>query len=1121
MLVAVFRKHVRNGYCILQSRLIARILISCFLLFTSAGMARGDAGVIEGRDLRFHHITSTDGLSHPIVNDILQDSTGFMWFGTQNGLNRYDGYEMTTYRTRSEDPYSLSNNDINVILEDSQNELWVGTSGGGVHLYDQEGDRFHRIMGDPEDWTTLSDNTIWDIYEDHRGNLWIATNHGLNLLDRSDHSAKRFFHDSNDTTSISSDYISVLFEDSDGHFWIGTDNGLNRMDRDNESFYGYQHDPDDPLSLSSNNVQAIYEDRQGVLWIGTDNGLNRFDYEQGHFKRVEMPRDLFEITGYSVTEIFEDSNGLFWLGSEMMGFFIYDRQKQTFSHYHYDPDDPHTVNQGSVNAIYGSRDGIIWLGTHAGGVSYLDPNIPNFPLYQEEVYNPQSLSSNLIRGFEEDASGHIWIATDGGGLNRFDPESDEFEVWHADSDDPNTIPSDLLLTLHLNQDGLWMGSYSNGLSVLDLDEMSFRHFTHDPGDDRSLGHNDIFCIHEDSQGNLWLGTNGGGMNLLEQGSDEFRRFAEDPDDPESIGNNFVRAIYEDREGRIWIGSYLGHVTRFDREGDRFLHYDINYGESYYNSVIQDFHEDAQGRFWLASRGAGLIHFDPVNTQRVASYTREDGLPGNLIHGILEDDHGYLWLSTNHGISRFDPDEEIFQNYDDRAGVQMNDFYGGSRFQDSEGYMYFGGFMGFNRFHPDDIQPSDEEHRVLLTGFEIFNRPVPIGEDSPLDRQISLKDTLMLSYEHSVITFWYSALNFSAAKGNRFAYKMEGFDSDWNFVGTRRTATYTNLDPGEYRFMVRATNNDGVWSDTPSELVLIITPPFWRTTWFIVSLLLFIGLVLISAYRYRVHSIKLRNMELQHQVAQQTAELQESNATKDKLLSIIAHDLNNSIFGMLGFVELLKESIEEKNTKEAWDYGDHLHNSIRYFHELLDNLLNWARSQSGKIEQHPEEIPLAEFIKKQVDQNSSRAINKNINLESRVDPADEQMVYADKNMLSTVFRNLIHNAIKFTKEGGCITLEAREKGDFVEILLSDEGVGMSDEQIQMILQSKEIKSTVGTRNEKGTGLGLALSRDFILRNDGALNIESKEGEGSTFIIRLPQKPLNFSKLSQEKTFQHVD
>ncbi|MDI6402465.1 two-component regulator propeller domain-containing protein, partial [Balneolaceae bacterium ANBcel3] len=634
-----------------------------------------------------------------------------------------------------------------------------------------------------------------------------------------------------------------------------------------------------------------------------------------------------------------------------------------------------------------------------------------------------------------------------------------------------------------------------------LEGDNHRFFYHDPDDPNSLSDNDIFVIHEDADGMMWVGTNGGGLNRVDPETGSVTRYVADPDDLNSIMNDDVRTIYEDQQGNLWIGSYNATLTRMDRDRSLFFHFDINQGEFFFSAVIQDILEDQQGRLWLATRGGGLKLFDRERREVARSYTVNEGLAGNMVHALVEDNQGMIWLTTNNGISRFDPERKAFQNYDDKSGVQRSDFFYGSRLMDRGGYIYFGGFNGFNRFHPDNIRISTEEHPVVFTDFLLYNRSVPIGPDSPLDRHISLMDTLILPYDATVLTFRYSALNFSVVKGNRFAYMLDGFDDDWNYVGEQRVATYTNLSPGTYTLRVMATNNDGIWAKSPAEITLIITPPFWKTAWFISLSVIVVVLLLFAFYRLRVHAINAKNIELERKVEERTIELSESNATKDKLLSIIGHDLNNVAFGMIGFVQLLKDSLEREETEEVKEYTNRLYSATMQFHDLLSDLLTWASSQSGRISHEPEWIQLKDLLEDILTHEESRAMNKKIQMELKLE--DEQSrVYADPNMLSIVLRNLINNAVKFTHKGGRIGIWSRKNMEFMEITVEDNGVGMTSQQINDVLKEKKRTSTKGTENERGTGLGLSLCQDFVEKNGGTFRIESEQEKGSRFIFTVP-------------------
>ncbi|MDG5767518.1 two-component regulator propeller domain-containing protein [Balneolales bacterium ANBcel1] len=1052
-------------------------------------------------DLRFHHLTTSEGLSHPSVRAIYQDRSGFMWFGTNIGLTRYDGFEMTIYRNDAEDPYTIASNAVSVLLEDSRGYFWVGTQGGGLHLYDEARDRFLRIPDKSDDTHSLHNSTILSLNECSDGFIWIGTYDGIYMV-KPDQSIEKLEFPSG--AALSNPAVSSFEEDGQGRIWVGTQGGLNIIDRDREDITPHHHDPNWSGRISSDHIRTLYRDHHGTMWIGTQGGgLVFFDQERETFVPVaEDPRHPAFSGDEDIHTISEDNEGKLWIGTAQKGLIRMDSLRTRSVAFQYHPDDPYSVNEGVIYDVYESRDQILWVATQAGGVSYLDQGLYYFEHFSRGLGGRQNLSNNLVWSFAQDDAGDIWIAT-AGGLNRFDPVTGTFETLTHDPDNLQSIPADVLIHLHVNEEGLWMGTLANGVSLMDTESRTFRHFRHDPDDPYSLSHNDVFRVYEDSRGAMWFATNGGGANRLDPDRTRFTRYLADPADSNSIGNNDVRSFHECSRGEFWIGTYSGDLTRFDRETGLFHHYEINEGRRYRSSVIQDFREDRTGRLWLATRGGGLLLFDREERAVSRSYTIDDGLPGNMVHAILEDDQGLLWLSTNSGLARFNPERETFQHFDETAGVQRSDFYKASKLKDRNGYMYFGGYNGFNRFDPLKVELRDDHHPVIFADLQLFNRSLPIGGDSPLQEQINLLDTLVVSHDASMLTFRFSALNFSAVKGNHFAYILEGFDSDWNYIGSQRSATYTNLNPGTYRLRVMATNNDGIWPEEARELVLIVTPPFWRTAWFMAASLLFLVLALFTGYQLRVRAINIRNRKLRYQVAERTRKLRESNRTKDRILSIIAHDINNVAFGIVGFVELLNESVQNNNEEEIREYSGRLSHSTFQFQIMIRNLLNWSRSQSGRIDHHPETIGLSGIIEAHISNEASRAIGKSIQLYSTVSPEREVMVYADRNLLSVVLRNLINNAIKFTHENGRVEISAEEKEDCVEIVVSDNGVGMSPDQIDQVLNASIPTSTRGTNSEKGTGLGLAVVRDFIRINGGKLRIESQPGKGSRFFFTVPK------------------
>lgn len=1057
--------------------------------------------IAQQGSVSFNHLDIEDGLSQSTVQAVFQDSEGYLWIGTQDGLNKFNGYDITVYESDPEDSTTISDNDIRAIYEDDEGRLWIGTQSGGLNLYNRDKDTFSSFNIEPDDWRTLSANSVWAIIEDSYDIFWVGTSYGLNKMDRETGVVQRIYAD---TTALSDNQITVLYEDSEKNLWIGTSNGINLYNRSDSTFTRYLY-KSNHIGADSYYIRSIYEDSQGRFWVGTESkGLLHFDWKNETIKQYSHnPNDPTSISDNAVFALLESKDGHLWVGTGNGGLNLMNIEEESFNRFQYRPEDPQSLSNDGVNTLYQSREGIIWVGTFAGGLDFFDPSPSKFEHYKNQPINPSSLSNDVVQSFYQDRNRGIWIGTDGGGLNRFDPATGRFEQFRHDPGNPNSVSANVILDISETDRGLWLGTYAGGTTLFDYENNEFTRFQNDPNDSTSLSSDFVFVICEKSDGTIWFGTNLGGVSVYNPQTNEFNRYIADPDqpyDPETISNNDIRSIFEDSNGDMWIGSYGGMLDRYDNEEDRFYLYDINANSSLYASVVQDIYEDKEGRLWLATRGGGLKRFIR-ETNEAITFSEADGLPSNIIHAIEEDEKGNLWLSTNNGISRFSVGTESFFNFGMDHGLQSREFNPGSSMKDNSGYLYFGGVNGFNRFLPENVKIDSTVSPVVLTDLLLFNRSVPIGgKDSPLQKQISQTDQLTLDYDASVITFEFAALNYSEEKGNQFAYKMEGFDEDWNFIGDFRRATYTNLNPGEYTFRVMAANSDGVWDEAGVSLPIVITPPFWRTAWF---LFLMFVLLLGTAYLIfwlRIRSIRSRNRMLSTIVSARTEELQKANATKDKLFSIIAHDLINISTGLSGLSDLMKESVENDNMDEVKEYSSHLHNTISQFSTMLKNMLDWARSQTGKIQYDPINFKVIDAVDEIVSQYESRAIYKNINLKTDLD--EDLCVHADPDMVLVILRNLVANALKFTGEGGEIRIYALEEDGYIKISVSDTGIGMSEEMVQKIFNDQESITTMGTSNEKGTGLGISLCQDFVRKNNGKMSVKSKKSEGTTISFILP-------------------
>ncbi len=772
-------------------------------------------------DPRFVHLTTADGLSHNIVYCILQDRYGLMWFGTQDGLNRYDGYAFTIYRHLRSDPRSLVHNTVNVLYEDRAGTLWVGTV-GGLDSFTGDGHFVHHTAIPPE--------SIGALYQDADGFLWVGTiGGGLFRYDPATGQAREYRHDPADPFSLSDNNVLSLYEDRAGTLWVGTVGGLNGFDRATGRFTHYTHDPADPHSLSYNQLAAILEDRSGTLWVATGTfhenrvgGLDALDRATGRFTHYRAGEDPHTLSHNHVQALYEDRTGTLWVATED-GLNILDRATGRFTRYVHDPLDAHSLIHNNVNAIYEDRSGILWFATW-GGVSRYARAKDRFQRYRHDPLDPNSLGSLAVGALAEDRAGRLWIGLYDGGLDRLDRATGQFTHYRHDPADPHSLSHDHVTALLVDREGvLWVGT-SAGLDRLDEATGRFIHYTHDPDDPHSLGPGAVKVILEDRSGDLWIGTEEpGGLSRFDRKSGTFIRYPPRPDDPNRFPSTYgVRAIYEDSGGDLWLGTYSG-LVRFDRRSGTFTRYRHDDADPY--SLSDDFvwaiAEDRDGVLWVGTH-RGLNRLDR-ETGQFTVYTVEDGLPNDAVASILPDEEGNLWLGTmGGGLSRFTPQTGAFRNYDTGDGLQGEHFLIGAAYRSPGGEMFFGGLEGFNAFYPADVRDNPYVPPVVLTAFRKFDQVVTF--DTPLTE---LRE-ITLSYRDNFFAFEFAALDYTDPQKNRYAYKLEGFDRDWIECGTRRYAGYTNLPPGKYTFRVRGANNDGVWNEEGLAVRLVITPPFWAT-----------------------------------------------------------------------------------------------------------------------------------------------------------------------------------------------------------------------------------------------------------------------------------------------------
>lgn len=805
----------------------------------------------QSNRVQFQNISIEQGLSQSIVECILQDRTGFLWFGTEDGLNRYDGYTFTVYKEDPDNENSLSHDNILCLYEDGDGIIWIGTFHGGLTRFDTLTGRFTRFRHDASAGS-LSSNVVYSVVRDRKGNLWVGTADGLNRFDETEQSFRVYRHQDGDPNSLSHNTIRSMCLDARGNLWIGTDGGGLCM-YDGAGFVSYRASGK-PDSISHDSVLEVFCDSQGILWLGTNGGgLNSLDIEENHFYVFRhKPGQPHSLSNDVVLAVYEDDKGRLWVGTND-GLNLYSRQTNRFTRYYKNGADPNSLSHNEIHSIYQDYSGVLWFGTYGGGINKLLGQDKGFNLLQADPENTNSLSHNIVWAICEQEVNILWIGTHGGGLNRLDRKSGIFRNYRHNTQDPASLSNDMVRVIFIDHAGtFWLGTNGGGICRFDSEKGTFRTYTYQADDPESLSHSQVRCIYEDSDHDLWVGTHGGGLNRFDSHSAAFVRYLSGTV-PGMLNNAVVRCILEIKPHVLWVGTYGGGINVFDKHTARFSYITSQPDNpaSLSNNYVFCLFRDSKNRLWVGTEG-GLNYFNEQDGT-FKRYTRDDGLPDNTIYGILEDDQGHLWLSTNNGLSRFNPQQESCKNYTVLDGLQSNEFNGGSFFRNPvSGEMFFGGINGLNTFFPRQIRDNPYKPPVVITSFKKLNREHIGGTP------IFALQKITLSYRDYFFSFEFAALDFTIPDKNQYSYKLEGLDEQWiNTDARHRVASYTTLAPGTYTFLVRGTNNDGIGKDTPTRLIIHITPPFWATWWFRLSAIAALFLTVLFLYKSHIRNVYSR------------------------------------------------------------------------------------------------------------------------------------------------------------------------------------------------------------------------------------------------------------------------
>ncbi len=889
--------------------------------------------------LRFQKLSTNDGLSQSSVLTIFQDHIGFMWFGTEDGLNRYDGHGFKIFKHDPDETNSLRSNWVTTLCEDLDGNMWVGTEGGGLHRYNSGDENFMNYSHESQESGSLSDDRVNVVFVSKIGNIWVGTQDGLNLLDSYDSATGeehflRFLPDKSRSLSILGRDVTAIHEQQDGTLWVGTrDGGLNKIIKNNtlNEFLFTSYNPRENNTFPAS-ILSINSDEYGSLWVGTEDGLYRLQSSQNIFERFDrIENDSSSLSFNIVRELYKDLAGTLWVGTDGGGLnrlvVTGKAAPPSFIRYQHNKNDLNTISRNAIESIYEDRSGNLWIGTYFGGINRLPlRKITDSPREEQPFFgvyaipgDPNSLSHNSVNAILEDRYGRLWIGTDGGGLDLITPANKpgqqmQFEHIRKTAGSRSGPSDDVITSLFEDSTGtLWIGTYTGGLNSVDLKttlerpvtNFVFKHYQYKNNNDQGPSSSFVRSIYEDHKGYIWIGTVGGGLNRYNRNTNTFTLY-QHSSNPRSISNNNVLSIYEDSHNQLWVGTFNG-LNVLDNELGIFNRFYADSKEpkgGLSHSFIRTIAETSSGQMWIGTNGGGITVIDPGKTGKellsFKRYTEKQGLANNVVSSIVEDDDGYMWIGTNNGLSRYSPETGLFEKFDTNDGLLGNDFNLNSSNKNAFGELFFGGNQGFSVIYPRKKQKNDIPPEVALTNLKIFDKSIVVHADndkpSILKKSITQTSEITLSHLDYMFTIEFAALHYAAPGKNHYAYMMKGLDRKWNVIGNRNFVTFTTLPAGEYVFNVKASNGDGMWSETDTSLIITIRPPFYKATWFYILSCSLIVMLLAFLYFFRVRQLNNRQKQLERLVEERTVELELLNA---ELSEMALHD------GMTGIANYRK------------------------------------------------------------------------------------------------------------------------------------------------------------------------------------------------------------------------
>ncbi|WP_282122601.1 hybrid sensor histidine kinase/response regulator transcription factor [Algibacter mikhailovii] len=1051
----------------------------------------------------FERITTNNGLSQSDINAIIQDQDGFMWFGTHDGFNRYDGYNFKIFNPDPKKPGAITSNLIYDLEQDLDGNFWIASTGGGLIFMDRSTEKFTTFKHDKNDVNTINSDHVTTVYRDRENRLWIGTSVGLNVLDlnqNKDSLKFKRFSAIEDPFVVNREIRSPIsiFQDSKGQIWLGSFSGIYMLSRDSNGnpYFKFMNEI---FGFPSFSVRCINEFKDGRLVFGGEKGFYAQSKDKEGLKFEKIIDDI------SITRILTDNNKI-WAGTDNKGLLLIKNNptngkfnlSKTFV---YDPKDPHSISKNRITSLYKDKTGIIWAGSTGGGINKFDPHRKQF-FHVRKTEDPNSLSYDKVRALYADSNDNFWVGTEGGGLNllKKDPGKNTFEKI-------NSIPSVYAIAeINLGRKKFLLFGGPSLPSLYSID------ITDPDKQQKTVPFNDfdtsVFSFLVDSKNTLWIGSyNGGAYRWVYNTQDQTfikDQFKSDINDPKSISANIIRDIMEDKKGNIWFATANGLSMLSKNEATKkypkFTAFknDLNNPNSISHNYILSMYESTNGTLWIGTFGGGLnkiISQNDNETLVFKAYLKSDGLPNQVIKGILEDDEGNLWLSTNKGISKFNPELETFKNYDVNDGLQNNEFQELACLKRKDGEMFFGGINGFNSFYPKNLRDNTFEPETVLTNFSISNVEVPIGLEVNgrviLDKDINETNDIELNYDENNLSFQFSSLHYAAPLKNKFAYKLDGFDTNWKHTSSNiRYASYTNLSPGNYTLLVKASNNDDVWDSTPSSINLYISPPFWLTKMaYVVYSLLFLGLLFGFRKYTLINTNEKHKLELEQLANAQSEELQQS---KLEFFTNISHELRTPLTLIKGPLEYLQQSYDSLDRNTIFQQFNVMDKNTDLLLRLVNQILGFRKIEKGKMNLSLFKKDIIQYIKELAEPFQFLGHKNEINFTIESSET-ELIIWFDFSAIEKIMNNLLSNAFKHTPKKGDITVKLFTKNNHFVIQVDDSGPGIPPDKVKQIFE----RFYAEKESMQGVGIGLNFTKKLVELHKGNIHVN-----GSTFTINIP-------------------